>query len=125
MAVPIEPAQTEPGLANDFSQHLEAALRRADQQRRRRAALRAVQSLLPVLLLVSPIIGWRLMLSTPDGTHLAVAALAWITSLLDVGVDIDSAILSYLGLQALPSVVGLLLLILITGWLLSARNDAP
>lgn len=116
------PAQQESALTTDFSQRLEVSLRRADQSRRWRIVLRRVQSLLPLLLLISPIVGWRLMLASPDGLHVTIGALAWLTSLLDIAVHVDSVILLYLGLQALPSVVGILLLVVITGWLLSAHD---
>jgi len=122
MVLPIEPAQREPELRTDFSQRLEVALQRADQQRRWRTLVRRAQPLLPIILLVSPIVGWRLMLTSPDGLHVTVAALAWVTSLLAVGVHVDTVVLSYLGLQALPSVVGCLLLAVITAWLLSVRT---
>lgn len=116
------PAQQESALTTDFSQRLEVSLRRADQSRRWRIVLRRVKSLLPLLLLISPIVGWRLMLASPDGLHVTIGALAWLTSLLDIAVHVDSVILLYLGLQALPSVVGILLLVVITGWLLSAHD---
>jgi hypothetical protein len=109
----------EADLGEGFNRRLERALRAADVERRHRAIRRRVGSILTVLILVAPIIAWRLMLSTPDGVHIGIAALAWISFLLDVGVHIDSSILNSLGLQALPSIVGVPLLVLITGWVLS------
>jgi hypothetical protein len=55
-----------------------------------------------------------------SSAHVAIDTLAWITFLLDVGVHVDSSILAYLGLTLLPTIVGVLLLLLITGWLLSS-----
>jgi hypothetical protein len=109
----------EPLLTPDFSERLETALRSADQSRWRRRAARRFTVVLPWLLLIGPMVAWRLTLASPDGVHIGIGALAWIAFLLDVGVHTDAALLSYLGLQALPSIVGLVLLLLVTGSLLS------
>ena len=119
------PSMKQPLLAPDFSQRLEEALRDADQRRRRRRVTRRIKTALPWLLLVGPLIAWRLTLASPDGMHVGIGALAWIAFLLDVGVHADTVLLSYLGLQALPSVVGIVLLILVTGWLLSMPRGGP
>jgi hypothetical protein len=50
---------------------------------------------------------------------MAINGLAWLTFLLDVGVQVDSAVLSYLGLQALPTIAGVLLFVLVSVSLLS------
>jgi hypothetical protein len=63
------------------------------------------------------------MLVSPDGVHVGVSTLAWITAILDVGVHLDTAILSYLGLQALPTVVGFLLFVLVTVTLLGTSKE--
>jgi hypothetical protein len=57
---------------------------------------------------------------SPSSAHVAIDALAWLTFVLDVAVHVDNSILTYLGLKVLPTIVGVLLLVLITGWLLSA-----
>jgi hypothetical protein len=111
-----------PSLDPDFSRRLESALQLADRERRRRQAVRRVQRALPVILLVGPIVAWRLILVTPGSAHVAINALAWLTFILDVGVHVDAAALSYLGLQALPTMVGALLLILISASLLSGSR---
>lgn len=116
------PVGQEPQLGQEFTRRLEVALRAAERDRRRRAALLHLRSLLPFVLLLAPIVGWRLILATPDGVHVGIGVLAWLTFMLDVGVHVDTTVLSYLGLQALPSVVGALLLILVTGWLLSTSS---
>lgn len=120
---PIQRSDQLPVLDPDFTHRLESALPSADLDRRRRSRLRRARALLPVLLVLIPIVGWRLMLTTPDGVHVSIAALAWLTFILDVGMHVDSALLSYLGLQALPAIVGILLFVLITGWLLTAPPE--
>src|SRR5436309_15412100 len=106
----------EPSLPADFAQRLEGSLRLADQERRRRRLLNRAGVLLPIVLLVGPLVAWRLMLASPAGEKVTIAALAWLTFLLDVGVHVDTAVLSYLGLTALPSIIGVLLLALISVW---------
>ncbi|MBV9280952.1 MAG: hypothetical protein JOZ41_12800 [Chloroflexi bacterium] len=119
---PDELTQHAP-LPHDFTERLEAALAAADGGRRRRVALRRLRMAAVLALLAAPLVAWRLMLAFPDGVHLGIDALAWITFALDVGVHVDTALLSYLGLQALPTVVGVLLLVLVTGRLLGMPRD--
>jgi hypothetical protein len=114
-----EPSTEQPFLAEDFSQRLETALRSADQRRWRLRTARRAKATLPWLLLIGPLVAWRLTQASPDGVHVGIGAVAWIAFLLDVGVHADTVLLSYLGLQALPSIVGVVLLLLVTGWLLS------
>src|SRR5437868_2186987 len=116
------PVELDVSLPADFADRLEGALESADRSRRKRAWYRRLLSLLPVALLVGPILGWRLMGSTPDGVHVAVAALAWVTFLLDVGVHVDTSMLNYLGLAQLPTIVGTLILVVLTCWLLSDKG---
>jgi hypothetical protein len=78
--------------------------------------------LLPLGLLIGPVIAWHVFLAGPGGTHTYVDLLAWLTFFLDVGVHGDSAVLSYLGLQALPTIVGFLLLLLLTVTLLGGPD---
>jgi hypothetical protein len=78
-----------------------------------------------VLLLAAPILGWQLTLAFPDGFHIAITALAWLAFVLDVGVHLDTSFLSYLGLQAIPAIVGLLLLAMVTAWLLGTSGGEP
>lgn len=110
------------GLPADFADRLEVLLQSADQERRRRLTIRRAKRVVGVLLLLGPIVAWRLMLATPDGVHVGIAALAWIAFVLDVGVHVDTVFLAYLHLQALPSLVGLLLLVLVVGWLLGTSQ---
>jgi hypothetical protein len=114
--------QLAPGA--DFSKRLEAILAEADTERRRVMWVQRIRRLLPLVLLVGPLLGWRLMVATGTGSHVVVHALAWLTFLLDVGVHIDTAVLSYLGLRALPSVVGGLLFLLLT-WSLLGDGSPP
>jgi hypothetical protein len=113
-------APGDPDLGDAFTRRVELSLVDADQRRRRRLWRQRVARVVPALLLISPVIGWRLMLARPDGVHVSVGALSWLTFILDVVVHIDSSVLRYLGLQALPTVVGVLLLIVITMWVLCA-----
>ena len=122
MITPVQPeeavARTE--LDEEFSRRLSLALPTADHERRRRAVYRRARSLLPIILLVGPLIGWRLILATPDAVHLAISMLAWVAFVLDIGVHLDTSLLTYLGLQSLPTIVGGLLLVVLTGWLLGS-----
>ena len=113
-------ARRESVLDPDFTRRLEEVLRRADGERRRHALYTRIQSAIPLVLLAAPIIAWSLMASSPESAHVAIGALAWVAFVLDVGVHVDAGLLSYLHLQALPSLVGLLLFALVTAWLLSA-----
>src|SRR5579884_352599 len=124
MATDLEARERAPaGLPPDFAARLEPALARADRERRRRLLLRRLRTLLPVVLLIGPIVGWRFMLVSPDGVHVGVATLAWITAIIDVGVHLDTTVLAYLGLQALPSIVGFLLFLLVAVTLLTSTQD--
>lgn len=112
-------------LAADFTARLQASLRDAEHERKRHLLIRRLQRVLPLIFLVGPIVAWRLMSISPGGTRAGIEALAGITFVLDVGVHLDTVLLSYLGLQILPSVVGVLLLVFITaGLLLSSDPDA-
>lgn len=105
--------------ASDFTRRLELSLGAADAERRRVQMRRRVQAALPILLLIGPIVAWKLMAISSSSAHVAIDTLAWVTFILDVGMHVDNTILSYLGLKVLPSIVGVLLLLLITAWLLS------
>lgn len=119
------PSRSEVVLPSDFGERLELVLSQADRERRKRCWYRRALHVLPLLLLVGPILGWHLTMATPNGVHVGIAALAWVTFALDVGVHADTAVLSYLGLSQLPTVVGGLLLLLLTGWLLSHPRGTP
>lgn len=106
-------------LEGGFSERLENSLGKADRERHRNQIARRVAAVLPVLLLATPVFAWHLVLASPGGPHAVITSLAWLTFILDVGVHTNQSVLSYLGLQMLPSVVGILLLLLVTGWLLS------
>lgn len=117
-------AWPESQLASDFTQRLRESLAAADRNRRRHALLHRARMWLPVLLLIGPLIAWRLMAASPDGWHVAIAFLTQWTFVLDVAVHADTGVLAYLGLQVLPSVLGVLLLVVITAWLLAyPRGD--
>ena len=110
-------------LPSDFMQRLETSLASADAERRKRAWLRAARRSVPLLALAAPILAWFLMLASPGGIHAAIGGLAWLAFCLDVGVRADSDLLSYLGLQMLPAIVGALLLVLATCYLLTAPTE--
>lgn len=123
MAVDVEKTPVpEPELAQDFADRLELSLPAADEIRRRNRILNRLGVLLPAILLIGPIVGWRLMLASPDGVHIGIDALTWISFLLDVGLRVDTSLLSYLGLQVLPSIVGALIFALVTVTLLGYRK---
>jgi hypothetical protein len=122
----IRPATELQALPGDFADRLDEALQGADRERRRRVWLVRLQRLAVICLLVGPIIAWRLMQISPAGVHVYVGALAWLAFFLDAGVHADSQVLSYLGLQLLPSIVGFLLFALLTFALLTEnREDSP
>lgn len=106
------------GPPSDFTERLELSLGAADAERRRVQVRRRMQSLLPIVLLVGPVVAWRLMEISPSSAHVAIDTLAWISYVLVVAVHVDNSVLTYLGLKVLPTIVGILLLLLITGWLL-------
>lgn len=117
------PLDPHPTLPNDFADRLERSLVAADEERRRRVWVDRARQLLPLILLVGPLVAWRLMLSTPDGVTVGIAALAWTTFVLDLGVHVDTSVLSYLGLSGLPSIVGALLMVMLTLSLLWEGKD--
>jgi hypothetical protein len=120
MAVHID--QTDPPVASelpsDFAARLEASLQVADSERRRRALRARLAALVPVVLLAGPLLAWLLTSATPGGEHVAVDGLVSLTLVLDAGLHVDTAVLSYLHLAALPVIVGGLLLLMTALWLL-------
>jgi hypothetical protein len=112
-----------PALPSDFAERLERSLSAADHERRRRVRMARLGRALPFVLLVGPLVAWRLTLATPDGVHIAITALAWITFALDLGVHMDTSVLSYLGLVELPSIVGALLIVMLAVSLLWESKD--
>jgi hypothetical protein len=125
MASQLETAPADRGtqtLPADFADRLADTLGLADRERIRRRRLLRLQKLAVVCLLVGPILGWRLMQISPAGVHVYVGALTWIAFFLDVGVHTDGQVLSFLGLQLLPSIVGFLLFVLVTLTLLTEER---
>ena len=125
MPASMRSADTQVTLPADFGERLELTLASADRERRKRSWYRRSLRVLPVLLLIGPLLSWHLTMTAPDGVHVGIAALAWVTFVLDVGVHVDTSILSYLGLSQLPTIVGALILIVLTGWLLSDGRGRP
>ena len=115
-AAPVE-------LPADFAQRLEASLLDADRDRRRLHQIDRLRFLLPLVLLIGPLVAWRLMLASPSGPHMVIDTLAWLTFILDVGVHLDSAVLAYGHLQAIPSIVGVALAVLLAARLLWYPRD--
>jgi hypothetical protein len=111
--------ESAPSLDPEFSVRIESILTTADRERRRHQLWQRVQRALPLALLVGPLVAWRLILVVPGSAHVAIDALAWTAFVLDVGVHVDTAVLSALGWRALPTIVGVLLLILVSVSLLS------
>lgn len=114
-----------PGLHDDFLERLEASLEHAEQERRRHNALERARPLLPLGLPVGSLVAWKLLFVSGASAHVVISALAWLTFVLDVGVHLNTGVLAYLNLQALPSVVGLLLLVLVTVGLLTGEGEGP
>jgi hypothetical protein len=110
-------------LGVDFVDRLDASLVQADQERRRHVWLRRVQRLLPLILLVGPIVGWRLTLASPDGVHIGISTLAWVAFILDVGLHMDTTVLSGLQLQWLPALIGALIFALVAITLLGRMPE--
>jgi hypothetical protein len=100
-------------LGPEFTERLAASLPAADRERSRLTYAQYARWALPILLLVGPIIGWRLLSISPHAVHIAIDVVAWAAFLLDVGVHIDTSVLHYLGLGALPAGVGVLLFLLV------------
>jgi hypothetical protein len=113
-----EETSTQSSLGADFTDRLEGSLDVADIERRRRERMARLVAALPVLLLVGPVVMWKLTSATPGGEHVAVDALVSLTLVLDAGIHVNTAVLSYLHLEALPFVVGALLLTLSALWLM-------
>lgn len=115
---PAAGSRHEPSLGEDFTKRLELSLDRADHRRRIHQIASRARRYLLVGLLVAPIVAWRLMIASPGGLHTGIDALTWLAFVIDVGVHMDTQILAYLHMQALPTVAGALLLILVPGSLL-------
>lgn len=107
-----------PVLDDAFVERLEASLVRADWERRRQAHLIRLRRGIPVVAAAGLLIVWRLTLASPSGVHAYIAAIATLSFFLDVAVHLDSALLTYLSLSWLPSTVGFLVFLLVTGTLL-------
>jgi hypothetical protein len=119
-----EETSTQSSLGADFTDRLEGSLDVADIERRRRERMARLVAALPVLLLVGPVVMWKLTSATPGGEHVAVDALVSLTLVLDAGIHVNTAVLSYLHLEALPFVVGALLLTLSALWLMWEEPEA-
>jgi len=118
-----QPARGKAGPTNDFANRLEDALHRADRARARQPWVARGRVVLFALILAVPVIFWRLGGATHDGLGAAINALAWIAFLVDAGVHVDTSILSYLGLKALPVVVGIVIFGLVTATLLGGSEE--
>ncbi|HEX6507405.1 MAG TPA: hypothetical protein VF221_07215 [Chloroflexota bacterium] len=126
MSVPVHKGERDvpvPDLPADFARRLETSLDSADEERRRHQTVRRLSASLPVALLIGPLVAWRLMAVSPDGVRVVIDALAWLAFLLDVGVHIDTAILQYTNMQAIPTIVGAALLVLLAIRLLWYPRD--
>jgi hypothetical protein len=122
---PIDRSRKQPELAADFSARLEGSLSLADDERRRRRRSTKLAALVPILLLIGPVVLWKLTSATTGGEHVAVDALVSLTLVLDAGLQVDTAVLTYLHLQALPFIVGAVLLFLTGAWLLWEEDERP
>lgn len=101
-------------LRPDFVVDVERSLQEADGARRKIQWLRRIRLSLPVALLAGPVIAWHLFAASPGGIHVVIGAIAWIAFLLDVGVHVNTTVLGALGLRALPTAVGALLLAMLS-----------
>ncbi len=125
MQAPVDSVEREVAieLPADFAQRLEASLRDADRERRRLHVVDRLRFVLPLILLIGPLVAWRLMQVSASGAHVMIDSLAWLAFILDVGVHLDSAVLTYGGLQAVPSIVGVALGVLVAARLLWYPRD--
>lgn len=125
MQAPVDSVERDMAieLPADFAQRLEASLRDADRERRRLHLVERLRFVLLLVLLIGPLVAWRLMQVSASGAHVMIDSLAWLAFVLDVGVHIDSAVLAYGHLQAIPSVVGIALGVLVAARLLWYPRD--
>ena len=125
MQAPADSVEREAAieLPADFAQRLEASLRDADRERRRLHLVDRLRFVLPLVLLIGPLVAWRLMQVSASGAHVMIDSLAWLAFILDVGVHVDSAVLAYVRLQAVPSIVGAALGVLLAVRLLWYPRD--
>jgi len=126
MALDVDPRPTlaeDPKLNPEFANRLEQSLERADQTLARRQWLGRIRTAAFVLILVTPILFWNLGGATHDGLGTSINLVAWLAFLLDVGVHINSGLLAYLGLRALPIAVGALIFVLVTVTLLGKSEE--
>lgn len=105
-------------LSDDFSQRLEAGLRRADRRRSRGMALsrwrwRALIGLPLIVAGCWTAIPWTFGI----GVRALIGFASYFTVVLSIAGRGDQAFLSYLGLDALPLVVNGLLLVGVVSWL--------
>lgn len=107
-----------PSLRPDFAEQLEARLAEADRARARHARRSLLGRIGLLVLLIGPLLSWRLTAAGSGDRHLAVDALAWLTFLLNVGTRVNAQMLRYLHLQSLPTIAGVAVLVLVTAGLL-------
>lgn len=106
----------------DFAGRVERSLHEADAARRKRAWSARLRVALPILLLAGPILAWHLLQHSAGSAHVAIAALSGVTFALNLGVHLDTSLLTSLGLSDLPTVVGLLLLVMVAFSVLGRRH---
>ena len=125
MQAPVDSVDREAAieLPADFAQRLESSLRNADRERRRLHVIDRLRFVLPLVMLIGPLVAWRLMQVSTSGAHVMIDSLAWLAFILDVGVHADSAVLAYGHLQAVPSIVGIALGVLVAARLLWYPRD--
>lgn len=126
MAIDAEPGRGLPNEwqpSTDFLDRLSVSLADADRERQRQALLRRITRLVPLALILGTLLAWHLTFTGPNGVHLVIHTLTWLALILDTGVNIDSSLLTYLGMQTLPTIVGALLFVLVTVTLLWEQKD--
>lgn len=122
MAHPL-PSNRPPSLPADFTQSLAGRLAAADRQREAWRWQRRLRRLLLVLLLGGPLLGWHLIATGHHDLALTIDVLTWLTFLLDVATRVDTEILRTLGLQFLPPLLGISVLVLVAAGLLFRGNE--
>lgn len=110
-------------LPSDFAEVLESRLPSADRARKRQVLRAWLGRLMLLILLVGPLLSWRLTMTGSGDRHLTVHTLSWITFLLNVGTRVNGQILTSLHLQSLPTIAGVVLLLVVATGLLWVTGE--
>jgi len=111
------------GLSPDFDRRLEARLGLADAKRRRLSMVRRWRWTAFVFLPIVSAVCWAALPWTFGvGATALIGFVSYLTLILAVASRIDAGFLSYLGLEAVPVVIDVLLLMGVVSWLVWASR---